>query len=369
MNIPFLNLRAQYDLIKDEFSSKLEQVLQRSAFAGGPFVEEFEKDFAAFSGCKHAIGVGNGTEALWMALIGLGIGQGDEVITTPNTFIATTEAISFCGASPVFVDVDERTGNMDPAMLPRAITGRTKAIIPVHLHGQTADMAPIMDIATRHNLYVIEDACQAHDAEYKTKKAGTMGAAGCFSFYPGKNLGAFGEAGAVTTDDDRLAAAIRMFRDHGQAKKYHHSIIGWNCRMDGIQGAVLAVKLKHLRTWTEGRRKNAALYTSLLRNLDELALPVEADFARHVYHIYAIRTERRDALLNFLQGRGIGCGIHYPVPIHLQEAYRHMGHKSGDFPIAEKLAATTLSLPMFPELTEEQITYVADAIHKFFRNH
>ncbi|RJX18273.1 MAG: DegT/DnrJ/EryC1/StrS family aminotransferase [Desulforudis sp.] len=369
MNVPFLNLKAQYDLIKDEFSPKLEKVMQSSAFAGGPFVEEFEKDFAAFCGCKHAIGVGNGTDALWMALIGLGVGRGDEVITTPSTFIATTEAISFCGADPVFVDVDERTGNMDPVLLPQAITGKTKAIIPVHLHGQAADMAPIMDIANRHNLIVIEDACQAHDAEYNAKKAGTMGAAGCFSFYPGKNLGAFGEAGAVTTDDDQLAATIRMFRDHGQAKKYHHSIIGWNCRMDGIQGAVLTVKLKHLRVWTEGRRKNAALYNSLLRDLDELVLPVEADFARHVYHIYAIRTERRDALLEFLQGKGISCGIHYPVPIHLQEAYRHMGHKAGDFPVAEKLAATTLSLPMFPELSEEQIRYVADAIHEFFRNH
>jgi dTDP-4-amino-4,6-dideoxygalactose transaminase len=369
MNVPFLDLQLQYEGIKEELAPKIEEVMHSSAFSGGPFVEEFERDFASFCGSKHAVGVGNGTDALWMALLGHGIGPGDEVITTPNTFVATTEAIRFCGATPVFVDVNEHTGNMDPALLPQVLTDRTRAIIPVHLHGHVADMDPIMEFAKSHNLITIEDACQAHAAQYKGRMAGRLGATGCFSFYPGKNLGAFGEAGAVITDDERVAARIRMLRDHGQSSKYHHSINGWNGRMDGIQGAVLTVKLKHLMKWNDDRRKNAALYTTLLQDLDGLALPVEAEYSRHVYHIYAIRTSRRDDLQIYLRDRGISSGIHYPIPIHLQEAYGDMGHTAGDFPVTEKLAATTLSLPMYPELSEDQIAYTCETIVEFFGKH
>ena len=265
MKVPFLDLKAQYQSIKPEIQSALNQVLENTAFAGGPFVAQFEKEFAAFCGTKHAIGVGSGTDALWAALVAVGAGPGDEVITVPDTFIATAEAISFCGARPVFVDIEETTYNMDPAKLEAAITPKTKAIIPVHLFGQMADMDPIMEIARKRKLYVIEDAAQAHGAEYKGKKAGSVGDVGCFSFYPGKNLGAYGEAGAVVTNNDQLADKMRMFRDHGQPKKYYHDMIGWNARMDGFQGAVLSVKLKHIDAWNDARRKNARRTRSFFR--------------------------------------------------------------------------------------------------------
>ena len=365
MKVPFLDLKAQYESIRDEIAIALQQVLDKTAFAGGPFVEKFEKEFALFCQRDFAIGVGSGTTALWMALSGLGIGQGDEVITTPNTFIATAEAISFCGAKPVFFDIDEQTYTMDPELLEGTITPRTKAIIPVHLYGQTADMDPIMEIARTHRLFVIEDACQAHGAEYKQRHAGSIGDAGCFSFYPGKNLGAYGEAGAVVTNNAELAEKMRMFRDHGQAKKYYHSMIGWNARMDGFQGAVLSVKLKHLPVWNEARRKNAQLYNSLLADVDDVIKPVEADYTKHVYHIYAIRTPNRDALIRALAEKDIFCGIHYPLPIHLQEAYKFLGYKKGSFPVAEKCAEGLVSLPMFPKLTEEQIEYVVHEIKRF----
>ena len=264
MKVPFLDLKAQYNSIKDEIAAGLQQVLDNTAFAGGPFVAAFEKDFAAYCGTKHAVGVGNGTEALWIALIALGVGAGDEVITVPDTFIATAEAISFCGAKPVFVDVDEKTYNMDPAKLEAAITPKTKAVIPVHLFGQMCDMDPIMEIARKHKLFVIEDASQSHGAEYKGKRAGSIGDVGCFSFYPGKNLGAYGEAGAVVTSNDALADKMKMLRDHGSAKKYYHTYLGFNCRMDGFQGAVLSVKLKYIDKWNEARRTNAGLYTQAL---------------------------------------------------------------------------------------------------------
>jgi dTDP-4-amino-4,6-dideoxygalactose transaminase len=270
MKVPFLDLKTQYLSIQQEIKHAIGQVLESTAFAGGPFVAKFEDEFAAYCNCKCAVGVGNGTDALWFALLALGVKEGDEVITVPNTFIATAEAISFCGARPVFVDVDERTYTLNPDLLEAAITPRTKAIIPVHLFGQTADMDPILGIAQKHRLYVIEDACQAHGAEYKGRKAGSIGHAGCFSFYPGKNLGAYGEAGAVVTNDPELANRMRVLRDHGQPKKYYHDVIGWNGRMDGIQGAVLSVKLRHLDRWNENRRNHAAAYGTLLEGADGL---------------------------------------------------------------------------------------------------
>ena len=364
MKVPFLDLKAQYESIRDEVTIALQRVFDNTAFAGGPFVAEFENEFASFCQCKFAIGVGSGTAALWMALLGLGIGQGDEVITTPNTFIATAEAISLCGAKPVFIDVDEQTYNMNPRLIEGAITIRTKAIIPVHLYGQMADMDPIMEIARAHGLFVIEDACQAHGAEYKGRPAGSIGDAGCFSFYPGKNLGAYGEAGAVVTNDAKLAETMQMFRDHGQAKKYYHSIIGWNTRMDGLQGAVLSLKLRHLPAWNEARRANARLYNDLLADVDNVNTPVEADYAKHVYHIYAIRIQCRDELIAGLAREDIFCGIHYPVPIHLQDAYGYLDYARGNFPVAEKCADQIVSLPMFPELTEEQVRRVAQEIKR-----
>ena len=365
MSVPFLDLKTQYQTIQAEITSALQNVLDSTAFAGGPFVEKFEKEFDAFCQARFTVGVSSGTDALWTALLCLGVGQGDEVVTTPNTFIATAEAITFCGAKPVFVDIDEQTYNLNPDLLKGAITTKTKAIIPVHLFGQPADMDPIMKIAREHGLFVIEDACQAHGTEYKGRRAGSIGHAGCFSFYPGKNLGAYGEAGAVVTNDSELAEKIKMFRDHGQAKKYYHSMIGWNARMDGFQGAVLSVKLKHLSDWNEARRKNAKLYNELLTGVDKVQRPVEAQYAKHVYHIYAIRTSKRDALMSALAEKSIFCGIHYPIPLHIQEAYRFLGYAQGSFPIAEKCAEEFLSLPMFPELTQNQIVMVVNAIKKF----
>jgi len=365
MKVPFLDLQAQYESIRDEIGTALQQVLDKTAFAGGPFVEKFEKEFASFCQCDFTIGVGSGTDALWMALLGMGIGEDDEVITTPNTFIATAEAISFSGAISVFVDIDERTYTMNPDLLERAITPKTKAVIPVHLFGQMADMDRIMQIAQTHGLFVIEDACQAHGAEYKQRRAGSIGDAGCFSFYPGKNLGAYGDAGAIVTNNAELAEKMRMFRDHGQAKKYYHSIIGWNARMDGFQGAVLSVKLKHLPAWNEARRKNGQLYNDLLADVDDVIIPVEADYAKHVYHIYTIRTKNRDVLIGTLAERDIFCGIHYPIPIHLQEPYKFLGYKKGSFPIAEECAEQLVSLPMFPELSQEQIERVSEEIKTF----
>jgi dTDP-4-amino-4,6-dideoxygalactose transaminase len=366
MKVPFLDLKAQYDALAGEIDESIRQVIERTAFSGGPFVSAFEEQFASFCQCKHSIGVGSGTEALWLALVALDIGQGDEVITVPNSFIATAEAISFCGATPIFVDVDEQSQTMNPALLEGAITEKTKAIIPVHLFGQMADMAPIMDIARRHNLFVIEDACQAHGALYNGRPAGSIGDLGCFSFYPGKNLGAYGEAGGVVTNSDVLSDKIKMIRDHGQSKKYHHAMIGWNGRMDGIQGAILSVKLKYLAGWNESRRKNAQLYTRLLSEIKEVSPPREMGYAQHIFHVYAIKVQDRDALMTSLTEQGISCGIHYPVPIHLQNAYQYMGVGKGSFPVAEKCAEEIVSLPMFPELTEEQIQFVVDGIKKHY---
>ncbi|MFO7601515.1 MAG: DegT/DnrJ/EryC1/StrS family aminotransferase [Candidatus Desulfacyla sp.] len=367
MEVPFLDLKAQYKNIRQEIDSAIKQVLDETAFAGGRFVADFERDFSAFCNCRHCAGVGSGTDALWLALMAMGVGPGDEVITVPNSFIATAEAISFCGATPEFIDVDDSTYTMDPQRLHDylkirgrnpAARKRLKGVIPVHLFGQTADMDPILQIAREQGLFVIEDACQAHGAQYKGQPAGSLGDMGCFSFYPGKNLGAYGEAGAVVTNNKEAAEKIMILRDHGQVKKYSHTMVGWNARMDGIQGAVLTVKLRHLPAWLEARRKNAARYDMLLEDIYDVVTPKEADYARHVYHIYAIRVENRDAIAAGLASRKIHCGIHYPVPIHLTEAYRSLGYTKNSFPVSEKCADQYISLPMYPELKDEQIDQV-----------
>lgn len=367
MTVPFLDLKAHHMPLRAEFLEAVAQVIDSGAFASGPFVAAFEKDFAEFCGAPFAIGVGSGTDALWLVLLALGIGPGDEVVTVSSTFMATAEAITYTGAQPVFVDIDEATYTMDPALLERAITPRTKAIIPVHLFGQTADMDPILEVASRHGLPVVEDACQAHGAEYKGRKAGTIGVAGCFSFYPGKNLGAFGEAGAVVTANDELKQKIVALRDHGQQRKYYHSMIGWNARMDGIQGAILRVKLKHLGRNNELRRRHAAAYNQALDGVDGVITPREASYGKHVYHLYAVRVRDRDRIIAELGKRGVNCGIHYPVPVHLQEAYRELGYKRGALPVTERCADEFLSLPMFPELTTEQIDTVVRELNACIR--
>jgi dTDP-4-amino-4,6-dideoxygalactose transaminase len=364
MKIPFLDLAGHHAPLRDEFDRAIAEVINSAAFAGGPFVEKFEADFCAYNNSLFAIGLGSGTEALWLALLACGIGQGDEVITVPTTFMATAEAITFCGARPVFVDVNDSTYTMDPAGLEEVLSSRTKAIIPVHLFGQPADMDPILAFARKHDLFVIEDAAQAHGAEYKGRKAGTLGDAGCFSFYPGKNLGAFGEAGAVVTEDVELQEKIRVLRDHGQTRKYHHNMIGWNCRMDGIQAAVLRIKLRHLDTGNSRRRAHALQYNEALADLDELVTPLEASFARHVYHVYAVRVQERDGLMGLLAEKGIQCGVHYPIPVHLQKAYQNLGYAMGDFPVSERTALEFMSLPMFPELSEAQIEMVAASLRE-----
>src|SRR6266568_1791665 len=362
IRVPFLDLNAHHAALRSELDRAIREVIDSGAFAGGPFVEKFEEAFASYCGCRYAIGVGSGTEALWLALLASGVESGDEVITVPNTFMATAEAITYCGARPVFVDVDERTYTMDPAGLEEAVNSRTKAIIPVHLFGQSADMDPILEFAREHDIFVIEDAAQAHGAKYKGRKVGALGDVGCFSFYPGKNLGAFGEAGAVATNDAELREKIEVLRDHGQTRKYYHTLVGWNCRMDGIQAAILSIKLRHLEEANLLRRERALQYNQAFAGIEGVATPFEAEYARHVYHVYAIRVQERDEVRRYLEEKGIGCGVHYPIPIHLQEACRGLGYKEGAFPIAEDLAEEFLSLPMFPELTEEQTEYVARCV-------
>jgi dTDP-4-amino-4,6-dideoxygalactose transaminase len=364
MNIPFLDLKTQHRSIRSELETAIREVMDSCAFAGGTFVEKFEKEWANYCGVEHAVGVGNGTDALWLILLSLGVGAGDEVITVPNTFIATAEAISLCGAHPVFVDVDPSTYTMDPSRLKAAISERTRAIIPVHLFGQTADMDPICAIARERDIPVIEDAAQAHGAEYHGRRAGSLGIAAGFSFYPGKNLGACGEAGAVVTNDGEIARTVRALRDHGQDRKYVHRLVGWNARMDGIQGAILSVKLRHLERWTAQRRENAKVYGALLADIDGLVTPREAPHRKHVHHVYSIRVPRRDSLIETLNNSGINCSIHYPVPIHMQKAYEFLRLPEGSFPISEQCAKEFLSLPMFPELTREHMTYVAEALRK-----
>ncbi|MEP7072380.1 MAG: DegT/DnrJ/EryC1/StrS family aminotransferase [Verrucomicrobiota bacterium] len=361
MKVPFLDLKAHHAPMRADFEAAIKNVLDSGIYASGPAVQQFEKEFATFCGCTQAIGVGNGTEALWFALLACGVGPGDEVITVPSTFMATAEAITYCGATPVFVDVDERTYTMNPDAIESAVTERTKAIVPVHLFGQCADMDPILEIGRDLDLTVIEDAAQAHGAEYKGRRAGSMGAAGCFSFYPGKNLGALGEAGAVVTNDEKFADIIRVLRDHGQVRKYHHTMIGWNGRMDAIQAALLSVKLRHLEHGNELRRTHARRYSDGFGG-SEVKTPLTADYSKHVFHIYAIRVPERDEVMRQLEAKGISTGVHYPVPVHLQEAYAHLGHGTGSFPVAEQIARDFVSLPMYPELSGEQVDYVIESV-------
>jgi len=362
MKVPFLDLQSLHAPRRTEILAAIGEVIDSGELAGGIHVENFERAFAAYCGTRHAVAVGTGTEALWLALAGCGIGPGDEVITVPMTFFATVEAILMTGATPVFVDVDEKTRTMDVSALEDALTARTKAILPVHLFGQPADMDPINAFARKHDLLVIEDAAQAHGAEYRGRKAGSLGTAGCFSFYPSKNLGALGEGGAVTTDDDTLASCLRAMRNHGQTVKNLHVLPGSNCRMDGIQGAVLSLKLSGLDEENLSRRAHAACYRQALAGLENVIVPEEAVGSRHVYHLFTVAVDRRTELISALDLAGIGHGIHYPVPAHLQPACGAMGHTRGDFPVSESLAGRLLSLPMFPTMRAEQIDAVADAI-------
>jgi len=361
--IPFLDLKAQYDSIQDEILAAVSAALASTQFVLGKDVAAFEEEFAAYSGGKFGIGVNSGTSALHLALLAAGVKPGDEVITVSCTFVATVAAIDYAGARPVFVDVDPLTHNMDPAQVEAAITERTRVIMPVHLHGQPADLDPILDIARRHRLLVIEDAAQAHAAEYQGRRVGSIGDLGCFSFYPGKNLGAYGEGGMVVTNNEEFAHTIRMLRDWGQERKYHHVLKGFNYRMEGIQGAILRVKLRHLDAWTEARRRHAARYNALLAGV-AVQKPVEMPYAKHVYHVYAIRTPRRDVLQESLQARDIQTGIHYPIPVHLQKAYANFGYGPGDLPVTEQASNELLSLPMFAELADQQIEAVCAAVRE-----
>ncbi len=364
--IPFVDLKAQHVAIKAELAEAINGVLESCQFTLGSEVEEFEKEFATYCQSAAGIGVNNGTSALHLALLAAGVGPGDEVITIPFTFVATIAAIHYTGAKTVFVDIDPETYTMDPALIESAITSKTKAILPVHLHGRMADMDPILDIAKRHQLVVIEDAAQAHGAEYKGRRAGSMGDLACFSFYPGKNLGACGEAGMVVTDNPDYERTLRMLRDWGAEKKYHHVLKGYNYRMEGIQGAVLRVKLRYLDSWTEGRRAAAARYDEQLAE-SGIVTPKKPDDGRHVYHVYAIRTAQRAAWQEALLADGIQSGIHYPIPVHLLEAYSDLGYVAGDFPHSELAAEQVLSLPMFPEITAEQCTTVCNSVRKLAR--
>jgi dTDP-4-amino-4,6-dideoxygalactose transaminase len=388
-SIPFLDLVTPHVELEQELTQVFQQALRTAGFIGGPMVENFEKAFADFCGTKQSVAVNSGTDALRFALMAAGVRSGDVVLTVPNTFIATTEAISQAGALPEFVDIDERTYNLDPEKLRvyleqqctcdatgKLISQRSgrpvTAVVPVHLYGQMADMDPILELANRFNLIVVEDACQAHGAQYFSRKqnlwlrAGSIGRAAAFSFYPGKNLGACGEAGAVTTNDAGLAAQVRMIRDHGQAKKYYHDVEGYNGRLDAIQAGILHVKLKHLAEWNDQRRARAAEYKKLLEAAgNPVNPPYEPAWSRAVYHLYVVRTEDRDGLMAFLKERGIGTGIHYPIPLHLQKAYTYKGHQQGDFPICEKIARGIVSLPMFPQLKSDQQQKVVEATAEF----
>ena len=355
--VPFLDLKAQYRTIKPEIDEAVARVLENASYILGPEVQAFERDFAAACSVSHAVGTNSGTSALHLALLAAGVGPGDEVVTTPFTFVATVAAITYAGATPVLVDIDPVSYTIDPALIEDAITPKTKAIIPVHLYGQPADMDPILDIARRHGLAVIEDACQAHLAEYKGRRAGSMGEYGCFSFYPGKNLGAYGEGGAAVTSLDGGDRTLRMLRDWGAERRYHHELRGFNYRMEGIQGAVLGVKLKYLPAWTEARRSAAATYGQLLSTVG-VPTPVELEYSKHVYHVYAVRVPERERVQRELSDRGVQTNIHYPFPVHLLEAYRDLGYAGGAFPASERAAAEVLSLPLFPEITREQIEEV-----------
>jgi dTDP-4-amino-4,6-dideoxygalactose transaminase len=361
--IPFVNLREQYDALQPKIDAAIASVIRRSAFINGPEVEDFQYWFASFAGVRHAIGVSSGTRALELVLRGLHIGGGDEVITSANTFIATAAAITAAGARPVLVDVDESTGNLDPARLEQAITARTKAVIPVHLYGRPARMREILDVSKRKGIAVVEDAAQAHGAKYRGARAGSLGTAGCFSFYPTKNLGAFGDAGLVTTDDDDLATRIGLLRDHGRISKYEHEIVGYTARLDNLQAAILRVQAGMLDEWNARRRQVAAWYRQALPA--SLVCPTDDPQDESVYHLFVVRAPKRDEFRAHLLASGIATAIHYPVPIHLQPAYRELGYSVGDFPVTERLTREIVSLPMHPFLRQADVAYVAHAAAEF----
>lgn len=364
MRVPFLDLKSHNHSIAPELRTALDAVVSESQFILGPAVESFESHFADYLGVRHCVGLNNGTSALHMALLACDIGPGDEVITTPATWISTSWAVSYVQAKPVFVDVDPVTYTLDPELVERAITPRTRAILPVHLYGQAADLDPLCRLADKHNLALIEDAAQAHGAKYKGRRVGSFGRAGCFSFYPGKNLGAFGEGGCVVTNDSTVAERIRCLRDHAQQGRHHHVAIGYNTRMEGIQAAVLDAKLPHLGAWNAARARHSRRYRELLADLPGLILPQAPRPEGHVWHLFVVlvRGQNRDDLRLALADRGIATGVHYPTPVPFQPAYAHLGHQPGDFPVAEDLMRNCLSLPMYPELTEEQIEYTAAVV-------
>ncbi len=367
IDVPLVDLHAQYEALREDILRAIEDVLKNMRLFLGPQLQAFEQEFASFCGCGDAVGVGNGTDALELALRALGVGSGDEVITQPNSFIATAEAISAVGAVPVLADVDARTATLDPARFEAAITPRTRAVIPVHLYGRPADMAAILAIARARGLAVVEDACQAHGAWTGGKRVGAVGDLACFSFYYSKNLGAYGEGGAVTTNDPALAAGVRVYRDHGSRVRYRHEVIGHNSRLDELQAAILRVKLRHLDSWNERRRRHAWTLNQALTGASLTLPPLGGDGTYDVFHLYVVRHPQRDALRAFLAARGIGTGIHYPIPIHLQPAYAWLGCGPGSFPVAEHWAAECLSLPMYAELTEQQIERVVEAVWEFER--
>ena len=361
MKVPFVDLHAQYLTIQPDVDAAIARTIARSAFIGGDEVKAFEAEFAQYCEAEACVGVGNGTDALYLTLRALGIGSGDEVITVAHTFIATAEAISMTGARPVFVDIDEETMLMDPEAIEPAITPRTRAILPVHLYGQACDMDRIMAIAGRHGLKVIEDAAQAHGARWRGRRVGSIGDAGCFSFFPGKNLGAYGDAGGVVSRDPELILAVRMLANHGRTEKYLHERLGVNSRLDGLHASVLRVKLRHLDAWNAARRRAAEQYVSLLRPAG-VRLPVVRSEAEAVWHLFVVRVGERDQLLERLRATGLSGGVHYPVPLHLQPAYRHLDVAAGALPVTERVAGEVASLPMFPELTAEQIDFVSNTV-------
>lgn len=364
---PLLDLKAQYAALRDEIHAAIERVVESQQFILGPEVEALEEEVAAYSHCRYGVGVSSGTDALLVGLMAIGLQSGDEVITTPYTFFATAGSIARLGARPVFVDIDPQTYNLDPAKVEAAITPRTRAIMPVHLFGQMADMDPILAVAERHGLYVIEDAAQAIGAEYKGRRAGSLGHLGCFSFFPSKNLGGFGDGGMVVTNDPNLADRVRLLRGHGARPKYYHKVVGGNFRLDALQAAVLRVKLKHLDEWTAARQRNAERYRQMFAAAGvDVGLPCDAGYGRHIYNQFVIRSKRRDALMAHLKAHGVGCEIYYPVPLHLQECFADLGYKVGDFPASEQAAQETLALPIYPELSEAQqetvVRTVAEAL-------
>jgi dTDP-4-amino-4,6-dideoxygalactose transaminase len=363
--IPLVDLKAQYAAIQAEVNRAIQRVLDNTSFILGEEVSVFEEAFASYCETKYAIGTSSGTSALHLALLACGVGPGDEVITTPHTFMATAESIIHTGAKPVFVDIDLDTYNLDPSQIQAVINEKTKAIVPVHLYGTPADMDPILEIASKHGLKVVEDAAQAHGAEYNGRRTGSVGDVACFSFYPGKNLGAFGDGGCVVTSDKQIADRVRMLRNHGRTDKYRHEMVGYGYRLDALQAAILGVKLLHLEEWTKCRRENAKRYHHFLNGFGPV-LPTEPNYARAVYHLYVIRVPERDQLLQYLRSKGISAGIHYPIPLHLQPAFAGLGYKPGAFPSTEKAASEVISLPMYPELRQDQIEEVAQAVQDFY---